>query len=205
MKFTTNILYNNFLVDRISSLSAWKKVFLLLGSLIVMVPCMIPLMLLEELDSYPLIKVILAVLSVCFAYIYWCVLLSLIPKVKIRNMLANILLVLFPLVMIAAYPNMGDMFQMLRTPEQLVDFQTAPCGDYSAEAYVIKRNSDGTFWGRVDISYANMEKYSHMRNSKTVVFQKKDLHDLKIEWLDDRILLVNGEEVDLDNIGWHFP
>ncbi len=195
---------SNFFMKRLTGLSTKKKFVLFLCALLGLVPSMVCFMIPKLLYDQPAAKALLFFSTFCLGYICWCVLFSCLSNQRAQNILANLALIFIPIALLV---NSWNVNQRLLKPDnfQLLNYELAPCGDHAAEAYVVSKNEDGSFWGRIYLSYPETGANSEYKNMKTQIFEDKNLRQLQIEWLDDRILLVNGEEIDTDNVGWHFP
>lgn len=184
------IATSNLLVEKLSMLKFSKKIILLFCAIALETPFMLLIMQKDFKSQTPIYIFLIGILTTVIAYFFWCILLTFIAKVSFRNLLANLMIII---LLVTLFCNLEGFARPIRLTSdyELISTQVAPCGEYSAEAYKVETNSDGTFLGEVYIVY---EGYEH---GKRRVFQEDNMQELDVAWENDDLLLVNGAKIDI--------
>lgn len=179
---------------RVNSLSVFKRILLM----VVTVPVTAIILCFARIAESFVLKIVLSLLCITGGYAFWILLFSFTPKRAFR------IAVVFMLVIIpvAVLVNVFGDFSFLNhsyypSNMELLSSETAPCGDYSAEAYQVSVNEDGTFRGKVYLAYSPTGKKHMYQNTKKALYENDKLEKLDLQWQDDKTLLVNGAEVEV--------
>lgn len=185
-------LYGTRLFEKLACFSAVQRLIVIFVALFAEAVCM---QLVKASETFSC-KIVLSIGCVLVGYVLWLILLSFVPKPTIRLVIASLMLVIIPVTAFwnafGSFPNMARLSDM-----QLLDSKDAPGGDYAAEAYRVSTNEDGSFHGKVYLAYLPTGKKHMYQNTKKLIYEDDTLDDLRIQWLDDQTLLINGERIDV--------
>lgn len=179
---------------KIQSLSLLKRILIMFG----VVPVVALSICFARIAESFALKIVLSLLCIAGGYIFWILLLSFTPK-RVFRIAVVFMLVIIP---VAVLVNVFGDFSFLNhsyypSNMELLTSVTAPCGDYSAEAYQVSINEDGTFHGKVYLAYSPTGKKHMYQNTKKVLYENDKLEELDLQWQDDKTLLVNGAELEV--------
>lgn len=180
------------LFEKLACFSTIQKLIVMFIALFAEAVCM---QLVKSSETFSC-KIVLSIVCVLIGYVLWGILLSFVSKPTIRLVIASLMLVIIPVATFwnafGSFPNMTRLSDM-----QLLDSKDAPGGDYAAEAYRVSTNEDGSFHEKVFLVYLPTGKKHMYQNTKKLIYEDDTLDDLRIQWLDDQTLLINGEKYEV--------
>jgi len=185
-------LYGTYLFEKLASFSAVRRLIAMFFALFAGAVC-VQLVKASEAASF---KIVFTIVCILIGYIFWGIFLSFVRKPTLRLMAASLMLMIIPVAAFwnafGSFPNTARLSDM-----HLLDSKEAPGGDYSAEAYLVSTNEDGSFQGKVYLAYLSTGKKHMYQNTKRLIYEGDTFDDLLIEWLDNQTLLINGEKIDV--------
>lgn len=179
--------------EKVKSLSALMRVILMFVSAFVVAFGIVAA---RMIDNFA-VKTALSFLCIIVGYAGWVLLLSFFLK-RIYKGVEIFVLIIIPLAMLVnVWGEDSFVDHKYISDMKLLSSITAPCGDYSAEAYEVSANEDGSFHGKVYLAYLPTGKKSMYKNTRKALYENEHVEKLELQWEDDSTLLVNGERIDV--------